>query len=182
MLRGKRVLLRGLELEDLDEIMTHWNDWEVKRLLMMIIPHSRQEEEEFIQSTWRDRQEGKAYIFGMETIQEQKLIGSLGLHNVDWQNRTAEFGIAIWNKQYWEQGLGAEATILILKYAFEQLNLNRVELRVFAFNERAKTMYTKVGFQQVGKRRKALYRDGMYHDELLMDYLKEEWDKAAKQH
>ena len=174
------MVLRGLELDDLDEIMNHWNDWEVKRLLMLIIPHSRQEEEEFIRSTWRDRQEGKAYIFGIETIQEQKLIGSLGLHNVDWRNRTAEFGIAIWNKQYWEQGLGAEATNLILKYAFEQLNLNRVELRVFEFNERAKAMYANVGFQQVGRRRKAIYRDGMYYDELLMDYLKEEWDKAAK--
>ncbi len=93
-------------------------------------------------------------------------------------NHNAEFGIVIWNKQYWDQGLGAEATQLLLKYAFEQLNLNRVGLQVFAFNDRAIAMYNKVGFQQVGKLRKSVFRDGSYHDELLMDILREDWIKT----
>lgn len=180
MLQGKKVRLRGLELEDVDELMAHWNDWELRRFLNAIVPHSRQEEEDFIRSTWRSRQAGTAFIFGIETIQDKKLIGSMGFSTVDWVNRTADFGIAIWNKQYWDQGLGAEATTLLLKYAFEQLNLNRVELRVFAFNERAKSMYEKVGFKQVGRRRKGIFRDGKYHDEFLMDYLREEWENTTK--
>ncbi len=177
MLQGKKVCLRGLEMDDIDEIMTHWNDWEVRRFLKQIVPHSKQEEEDFIRNTWRNRQEGNAYNFGIETISDKKLIGGLGFSSVEWVNRNAAFGIVIWNKQYWDQGLGAEATQLLLKFAFEQLNLNRVGLRVFAFNDRAKAMYNKVGFQQVGKLRKSVFRDGRYHDELIMDILSEDWIK-----
>ena len=39
-------------------------------------------------------------------------------------------------------------------------------------------MYEKGGFQLVGRRRKSIFRDGSYHDELVMDYLQEEWDQA----
>lgn len=159
-------------------ILQHWNNWELKRFLLIIVPNSRQEEEEFIRGTWHDRQAGNAFLFGIELLDTGQLIGTVGIHGVDWVNRTAEYGTAIWSSQHWDQGFGAEATQLLLKYAFEQLNLNRIELRVFAFNKRAKAMYEKVGFQQVGVRRQSIFRDGAYHDEYIMDYLSEDW-KAA---
>jgi len=58
--------------------------------------------------------------------------------------------------------------------------LNRIELRVFAFNKRAKMMYEKVGFQQVGMRRKSVFRDGAYHDEYTMDILREDWEQTEQ--
>ena len=60
----------------------------------------------------------------IETIQEDKLIGNVAITSINWVNRTAEYGIAIWNKQYWDQGIGTEATQLSLNYAFNQLNFN----------------------------------------------------------
>lgn len=180
MLQGQKVRLRGLELEDVDVIMQHWNNWELKRFLMIIVPNSQQEEEEFIRGTWHSRQAGNAFIFGIELVHDRQLIGTVGIHGVDWINRTADYGIAIWNSQHWNQGLGAEATQLLLKYTFEQLNLNRIELRVFAFNKRAKVMYEKVGFQHMGKRRESVFRDGIYYDEFIMDILREDWEQSVK--
>jgi len=176
VLHGKKVQLRGLELEDVDEIMKHWNDWELRRYLNLIIPHSRQEEEDFIRTMWRNCQEGKAIWFGIETIQDIKLIGNTGFFPIDWENRTAEYGIGIWNRKYWDQGMGTEATQLMLNYGFNQLNLNRIELQVFAYNKRAIAMYEKIGFQHVGRRRNAIFRDATYHDDILMDYLREAWE------
>ena len=114
MLQGKKVRLRGLELADVHEMMKYWNDWELRRYLNLIIPHSSQEVEDFIRFMWRNCQDGKAIWFGIEPIQDMKLIGNTGLFPIDWENRTAELGIVIWNKQYWGQGMGTEATQLLL--------------------------------------------------------------------
>ncbi len=63
-----------------------------------------------------------------------------------------------------------------MRFAFEQLGLNRVELEVYAFNPRAVRTYEKAGFRRDGVRRQALYRDGKFHDIYLMGILREDWD------
>lgn len=68
---------------------------------------------------------------------------------------------------------------MALSYSFLELNLNRVELMVYAFNERAHRAYEKAGFQLEGRLRDALYREGRYHDELVMSVLRREWDDTS---
>ena len=63
----------------------------------------------------------------------------------------------------------------MLGFAFRALKLNRVELNTFDFNDRAQKCYLKVGFKEVGRRRKARFIDGEYRDDIMMDILKEEW-------
>ena len=62
-----------------------------------------------------------------------------------------------------------------MKYAFFELGVNRVELETFSFNRRAIRCFEKAGFCHEGTRRQALYRDGRYHDILIMGILKEEF-------
>jgi len=64
---------------------------------------------------------------------------------------------------------------LMLGFAFKNLNLNRVELKTFDFNTRAQKCYLKVGFKEVGRRRNACFVDGQYHDDIIMDILRDEW-------
>ncbi len=59
------------------------------------------------------------------------------------------------------------------------MNLNRVELFVYAFNERARAAYRKCGFVEEGRRRQALYRQGAYHDFVVMAVLREEWSPGG---
>jgi RimJ/RimL family protein N-acetyltransferase len=177
VLKGKRIRLRSFELSDLDEIMKHWNNMELRNLLGSADrgPACRNEEEEFIRRTWKERQERKAFTFAIETIVDNKLVGGTSIFDINWTSRSAATGISIYNPNYWGKGYGQESMNLILGFAFRILNLNRVELETFDFNKRAQKCYLKVGFKEVGRRRKACFIDGQYHDDIMMDILKEEW-------
>jgi [ribosomal protein S5]-alanine N-acetyltransferase len=72
------------------------------------------------------------------------------LHTIDRNNRCARYAIGIFNPANWNRGFGTEATRLVLRFAFEELNLHRLDLRVLAFNERAIGCYKNVAsFQNV---------------------------------
>jgi RimJ/RimL family protein N-acetyltransferase len=183
MIEGKRVRLRSLELSDLDEIMKYWNDMELRNLVGSADrdPMSRNDEEEWIRNSWKQRQERKAFHFAIETISDNKLIGGTGLFEIDWTSRSAMVGVSIYSPEYWGKGYGEESMNLLLSFAFRNLNLNRVELDTFDFNKRAQKCYLKVGFKEVGRRRKARFIDGQYRDDIIMDILKDEWPvKSSK--
>jgi len=177
MLEGKRVRLRSFELSDLDDIMRHWNSMELRKLVGSADrgPVCRNDEEEWIRSTWKERQERRAFTLAIESIADAKLVGGISLFRIDWTSRSAMLGISVYNSENWGKGYGQESVNVILDFAFQTLNLNRVELKTFDFNKRAQKCYLKVGFKEVGRRRKACFIDGQYHDDVIMDILKDEW-------
>jgi len=70
---------------------------------------------------------------------------------------------------------------LLLDYVFYEMNLHRVSLKVFSFNDRALRLYTKIGFQQEGSSRQSLFRDGEWHDIIHMGLLQNEYfEKQVK--
>jgi RimJ/RimL family protein N-acetyltransferase len=175
LLRGKHVTLRGLEVEDAVEILRHFNDLEVRRFLATSHYIAKEEEEQWIRTTWEARRKGEAHIFGIELNEPRQLVGTCGLHNISAIHRATELGIAIWNKQYWGKGLGTEALILLLHYGFNILNLHSVYLTVIEDNVRAQRTYLSAGFKSAGRHRQAVYQDGTYKDLLLMDILADEY-------
>jgi len=102
-------------------------------------------------------------------------IGNCGLHQIDYQNRNAEFGIMIGEKEHWGHGFAPEAAKLILRYGFDELNLHRISLEVYSHNKRAQKAYEKVGFIHEGTLREAYFRNGCYYDDLIMGILDTEW-------
>ena len=96
-----------------------------------------------------------------------------GRHN--WKNRTASLGILIGEKDYQGRGFGPDAVRTMLKFAFDELNLHRVELDVMAFNTRAIRCYEKVGFRHEGIRRESFFRGGKYHDLHVMAVLRKDF-------
>ena len=84
-------------------------------------------------------------------------------------------GIFIGDKNYWSKGYGTDAMRTLLRFAFGEANLHRVELEVFAFNPRAIRTYEKAGFELEGVRKQALFREGAWHDEHIMATLRDEW-------
>jgi RimJ/RimL family protein N-acetyltransferase len=84
-------------------------------------------------------------------------------------------GIGILRREYWGRGYGSEAVSLMLRFGFTELNLRRISLSVFEYNTRAVRAYEKAGFQQEGRLRQALQRDGRRWDELFMGILREDW-------
>jgi RimJ/RimL family protein N-acetyltransferase len=83
----------------------------------------------------------------------------------------------IGEKTYWSQGYGTDALRTLLGFAFDEMNMNRVELTVYDFNERGQAAYKKAGFVEEGRRRQALYTEAAYHDIVVMSVLKDEWQR-----
>ena len=66
------------------------------------------------------------------------------------------------DKEYWSKGYGSDALKLLIKFIFEEVNMNKIKLKVFSFNNRAIACYKKVGFKEEGILKKELYRSGKY--------------------
>lgn len=116
-----------------------------------------------------------AHEFSIRALADNAVIGSCGLFEISQENRSAEFGIAIGESNYWGKGYGSDATKIILRFAFEELGLNRVFLDVLASNPRAVRSYQKAGFVHECTRRQAVWRNGTYHDAYRMGILRDEW-------
>ncbi len=176
MFRGEKIQLAAIQREYLPKYVEWLNDWEVSQFLAPGIPFPMSLDDEADWFENRRRREGN-YIFAIVTLAENKLIGNCGLHSVDLKNKSATFGIFIGDKNYWGKGYGTDATKTIVRWGFEQLGLNRVELWVYDFNLRAMRAYEKAGFKREGTRRQGLYRNGAFHDEFIMGILREEWER-----
>jgi len=172
MIRGRKTRLRAIEREDIPRFLKWLNDPEVTRYLTLYTPLSKAEEERWFERQLADE---SSRVFAIET-EEGVHIGNIGLHHIDWKNRHAELGIFIGEKEYWNQGYGADAIRALLRFAFQEMNLHRVYLHVFDFNTRAIRCYEKCGFQLEGRAREFFFRDGRYHDSLLMGILRSEFE------
>ena len=168
---GQKCYLSPVNPDDV-EIFTAWlNDLEVTRNLNL----GAQNVTLVTEKAALERLAQDQHVYGIVDLETDTLIGDLGLLDIDHINRCCGIGIFIGNKEYWGKGYGAEAMRLLLGYAFDYLNMNNIMLTVYEFNERAYACYKKVGFKDIGRRRKAIYREGRFHDDIIMDILAEEF-------
>ncbi|AFG35670.1 acetyltransferase, ribosomal protein N-acetylase [Fervidobacterium pennivorans DSM 9078] len=169
-MEGKLATLRPIEVTDAKKFVELINDERTKDYLSGVFPINEFMEEEWIK---KNAITHNAVNFAIEV--GNNLVGSTGLMAIDWVARSAEYGIAIFDPAYWDKGIGTEVTHMMLKYAFEYLNLNRVWLRVFENNQRAIRVYEKCGFIQEGRMRQARYLKGQYIDVIIMGILSDEY-------
>jgi diamine N-acetyltransferase len=180
MIYGERIRLRAPTHDDLPRFTAWLNDPDVRQYISLIYPFSIEEEESWFEAMLKRPKEEHPLVIEVRQPEEENEgtwipIGNLGLFSIDWRVRSAELGIFIGEKSYWNRGYGSEAVHLILRHGFSTLNLQRIVLRVFASNTRAIRAYEKVGFVQEGRMRRAHYAEGKYIDVLLMSILRDEW-------
>lgn len=114
--------------------------------------------------------------FRLRTLEDDELIGFVSIHSIEWNNRIGVLAIGIGDASNRNRGYGTDALKLILRYAFHELNLNRVGLDVIEYNVKGIHVYEKVGFQHEGRVRAAVHRDGKTYDRLMMGILRSEWE------
>ncbi|MGB3365867.1 MAG: GNAT family protein [Acidaminobacteraceae bacterium] len=174
MYEGVLVRFRELRDADLKLAQKFINDPEVSRNLSPRTPFlaTLKDEKAFLDgiSFMKD-----TYNFAIEAKDSNKYIGGCGINEIDWKNSVATVGIMIGDKDYWSKGYGTDAMKLLVKFIFEQMNVNKIKLNVYSFNERARKCYLRTGFTQEGILREELFRDGKYHDIILMGILKSEY-------
>lgn len=159
-------------------LLASWlNDHNTWKYLMRYGPMMVEGEEKWIsdmiESSARTPQSD--YVFVLVSKHGNCPIGMMGLHRIDWKNRNAITGTFIGDKAYRNRGLATDAKMLLLKWAFDELGLNKVESRVLAFNERSQAYSSKCGYEVVGKLKRQVWRDGTYHDEIIMEVHADAW-------
>jgi len=174
MIVGTKVRLRPIERDDLPRYVAWFGDPEVRRYLALILPFSLAQEERWFEGLLERLERQEDVLLAVETA-DGVHIGNIGLHAIDWQNRSAELGIAIGEKSYWGQGYGTDAIRTLLGLAFREMNLHRVFLRVDADNARGIRCYEKAGFQREGVSREATFKGGEYQDQYVMSILESEF-------
>lgn len=176
MLSGDRVRLRPVEEADLPLLVEWRNRPDVWLHFFNKFPLSDGGQCTWYKSLIEDRQR---LLLIIEALDGRKALGTIGFDRIDPINQVAEYGnVLIAEESFRRRGLAGEATMLLLVYGFQRLNLNRVFLRVLVDNESAIDLYLKCGFKQEGRLRQAVYDEGRFKDILVMGLLRQEFISA----
>jgi len=173
MIRGDRVYLRAVERDDLERCYAWMNDEELVGTLAMRYPMSLAREADWVERTTRG-QDPSSLTFAICLAEGNRHVGNCGLVQVDRDNRTATLGIFIGEKDCRGRGLGEEAVRLLCRFAFDEMDLHKIRLDVYATNPGAARTYERVGFQREGLLREETYRTGRRIDVIRMGLLREE--------
>ena len=175
-LKGTRICLRPMRSSDINQMYLSWfNDTEVARYVDAgLFPVTIRDLDEY----YRKIKSSKTDIMlAIVENKHRKHIGNIKLGGINWIHRFADLGIMVGDKKSRGKGYGTEACVLVLKYAFRMLNLNKVFLGCHANNTAAINAYKKAGFRVEGRLKKILNVDGKYIDKILMGILQSQFDK-----
>lgn len=176
ILRGEKVQLTALRPEDNGVIVEWYQDAAFLRNYDSN-PAFPKSEKQLGAMLEEEQQDKNGFTFAVRLLDSDRIIGILQLDGIAWTHRTSFVSIGIGEEADRGQGYGREAMELALDFAFNELNLHRVCLTVFSYNEVARTLYERLGFRQEGVYREHLLRDGRRHDMLLYGLLRREWDE-----
>ncbi|MGH9459223.1 MAG: GNAT family N-acetyltransferase [Thermoanaerobaculia bacterium] len=171
MIAGEQVILRALESEDLDRCYRWMNDPQIVRTLKTRYPIPFLKEAEWLENAVRPAANERH--FAIERRDNREHIGNTSLHDIDWVSRRAEFDLFIGEPSAWNRGFGSDAVRTLVRFAFDEINLNKLRIDIFDYNERAKHVLGNNGFVEEGKLEREFYRDGAYHDIVILSVFRE---------
>ena len=176
---GEAILLREYREEDKEQLRAWVNDPAATQNLsnIFIRGHTVPMSDGFVDRILRNQDPG-AFHYVIARREDESYIGQVDLAGIDWYSRIGTLAIVIPAAENRGRGYGAEAIRLLLRYAFERINLNKVELEVHEFNTRAYELYRRLGFVEEGRLRGRVYRGGRYYDSIAMGIFRSEFAAA----
>jgi RimJ/RimL family protein N-acetyltransferase len=173
---GALVRLTAFDIEKDAECIARWNQNSEYQQLLDSGPSNLWSAQQIRE--WIEKNYNSMYAFSIHTLTDDRIIGNLDLNGIEWAAGNAWIGIGIGEPEFWGKGYGREAMQLIMRYGFEQLNLKRISLTVYEYNQRGYRLYLKLGFREEGRLRKWMQRSGERYDLIFMGILREEWEAA----
>ena len=173
MIRGERIYLRGIERDDLNRCHDWMSDPGVRATLAQRYPMSLAREADWVERATRG-QDPSEMNFAICILEDDRHIGNCGLVAIDRDNRTATLGILIGEADFRGRGLGRDAVRTLCRFAFDEMDLHKIRLDVYASNSAAIRTYEAVGFRSEGVLREEAYREGRRADMIRMGLLRGE--------
>jgi len=174
---GERIYLRGVERDDLDRCHAWMSDPGLRATLAQRYPMSLAREADWIERVTRG-QDPSELTFAICLRESGRHIGNCGLVQIDRDNRNAVLGILIGEADCRGKGLGEDAVRTLCRFAFDELDLHKICLEAYAFNEGPIRTYERVGFRREGLLREDAYRGGRRIDVVVMGLLRGELTEA----
>lgn len=176
---GNAIMLREYQAEDISAIRTWVNDESATRYLSTRYwpPQTMVDTQEFLSRMLQSSH--NAYNFVIADRESGRYIGQLDMFRVDWQLRVGEIGMVIADAGERGRGIGTEALLLMERFAFRTLGLERLELEVHMQNAAALRCYEKAGFTLEGVKRHAFFTDGQFCDVGMMSILRHEFEQRT---
>lgn len=162
MIAGDKVILRALEHDDLERCYRWMNDPMVVRALKSRYPMPFHTEAEWLENA--TSVSATERHFAIERKDDRVHIGNASLHGIDWVSRTAAFGFFIGDSESWHKGYGSDGVRALVRFSFEEMNLRKLKIKVFDYNDRAKLLLSGLGFAEEGKLEREFFREGKYQD------------------
>lgn len=175
---GKKIYIRALEPEDMELLRAMTNDPEIeKKIAGWSFPVARCQ-----QLGWYDKVVNSENDKRMAIVYKDndELLGMLNLVNIDWKNGTAYHGIRLSNETPKNRGIGTDAVMTLMRYAFEELRLHRLEGGWLAENVASRKLYEKCGWKSEGIQREAVFYDGTYHDFIVSGILEADYYEVKR--
>jgi RimJ/RimL family protein N-acetyltransferase len=171
MIAGEQIILRALERDDLERCYRWMNDpaivWTLKTRYPIAFHGEAQWLEKAVEPSPNERH------FAIERKADRQHIGNASIHDIDWVSRSASFGLFLGEPASWNRGFGSDAIRTLVDFAFREMNLRKLRINVFDYNERAKHVLLGHGFVQEGKLAQEFFRDGKYHDIVVLSVFRD---------
>lgn len=169
-LRGKKVTLRPHSEKDIPWLMKWVNDQEIRKFIARSMPASEKNERDWLDRINKSENDLVALMIQFKGVP----IGNIGL-DINWIERIGTVGILIGEKEYWGKGLGTDASMALIEYAFNTLNLRKIEWMAKAFNKRSIACALGCGFKVEGRLREEYFDEGRYWDQIVCGMFRREW-------
>ncbi len=165
------IKLRALEPDDMEALRATVNDPEIERLVVgWSFPVSRKRQMNWYEGIVGDRNNQR---FAIEF--KGKFVGISTLTDIDWKNRSAFHGVKLTLDAPKRKGIGFDAVVAVTKYAFEELQLNRIYTGILEYNVPSKNLYAKCGWVEEGRYRESVFKRNSYYDEIIVSILRSEY-------
>jgi len=173
VLRGKVVIMRPFAKSDAESFIAWLADPEVTRFMLRIFPPSIEFEYDWIERMGTSNAD---IMWALE--HEGRLVGTSGLHGIDWLNLHATTGTFIGDRSAWGKGIARESMQLRARFCFTQLPLRKLQSAYLDGNVASARAQSATGYREIGRRRGSYLRDGKWLDEVLTELYREDWLEA----
>lgn len=177
-LQGKRLYLRPVERNDIPLLQKWINDPEVRKYLSNSFPLSLTDEEKYFERISNISK--NEVTLAVVRKKDDVLLGSIGLHRIDYVNGIATTGSMYGRKSEWNKGYATEAKMILLEYAFLTLNLRKICSTAICGNIGSIKHNMNCGYKKEGIRKSHYFREGKYHDAVMLAVFKKDWEKVWK--
>jgi len=176
---GEKVLLRAMELEDMEMLRETTNDPETEHLIGgWSFPIGKKSQQQWFERAVSDRDNLRLTI---EIIETGEAIGMENLVDIDWKNRSAFTGIRLGTKAPKGCGYAKDAVMALMRYAFEELQLVRLDGSWVEYNVSSLKLYQKCGWSVEGIKKNAKFSRGSFYDVLFGGILAPDYFRAKEQ-